>query len=137
MEDLRPPTHLMRLQVRWFLDGMEGFHYFHVLSSAAYHLKHFCIFPLTSECGGILSDPAGGNFTSPGYPVSNYSSNLNCEWLIQNPQHVNSSIVVMIEDLHVQSHQTCALDYLQFRLGGFYPEVAVINKYRCECTLFI
>lgn len=72
---------------------------------------------LDVECGGTLSDPAGGNFTSPGYLVSNYSSNLNCEWLIQNPQHVNSSIVVMIEDLHVQSHQTCALDYLQFRLG--------------------
>lgn len=72
---------------------------------------------MVSECGGILSDSAGGNFTSPGYLVSNYSSNLNCEWLIQNPQHVNSSIVVMIEDLHVQSHQTCSLDYLQFRLG--------------------
>lgn len=70
-----------------------------------------------AECGGILSDSAGGNFTSPGYLVSNYSGNLNCEWLIQNPQHVNSSIVVMIEDLHVQSHQTCSLDYLQFRLG--------------------
>lgn len=69
------------------------------------------------ECGGILSNSAGGNFTSPGYLVSNYSNNLNCEWLIQNPQHINSSIVVLIEDLHLQSHQTCALDYLQFRLG--------------------
>lgn len=68
-------------------------------------------------CGGVLNNPAGGNFTSPGYLVSNYSSNLNCEWLIQNPQHVNSSIVVLIEDLHLESHQTCESDYLQFRLG--------------------
>ncbi|XP_032366699.1 cubilin [Etheostoma spectabile] len=70
-----------------------------------------------AECGGVLDNPAGGNFTSPGYLVSNYSNNLNCEWLIQNPQHVNSSIVVLIEDLHLENHQTCDRDYLQFRLG--------------------
>ncbi|XP_028288640.1 cubilin [Parambassis ranga] len=68
-------------------------------------------------CGGVLNNPVGGNFTSPDYLVSNYSNNLNCEWLIQNPQHINSSIVVLIEDLHLQNHQTCELDYLQFRLG--------------------
>lgn len=101
---------------------LTDFILFTFLFSTASPLKHFCIFPLTSECGGILSDTVGGNFTSPGYLVSNYSSNLNCEWLIQNPQHVNSSIVVMIEDLHLQSHQTCALDYLQFRLGGLHTE---------------
>ncbi|MED6286585.1 hypothetical protein CHARACLAT_007536, partial [Characodon lateralis] len=70
-----------------------------------------------AECGGILSDPAGGNFTSPGYQVSNYSSNLNCEWSIQNPLHINSSIVVLIEDMHLENHQTCELDYLVIRLG--------------------
>ncbi|XP_071062991.1 LOW QUALITY PROTEIN: cubilin [Pseudochaenichthys georgianus] len=71
-----------------------------------------------AECGGILNNPTGGNFTSPGYLVSNYSNNLNCEWRIQNPQHVNSSIVVLIEDFHLENHQTCASDYLQFRLGN-------------------
>uniref|UniRef100_A0A672HTS6 Cubilin (intrinsic factor-cobalamin receptor) n=1 Tax=Salarias fasciatus TaxID=181472 RepID=A0A672HTS6_SALFA len=70
-----------------------------------------------ADCGGLLNNPAGGNFTSPGYLITNYSSNLNCEWLIQNPRHTNSSIVVLIDDLHVESHQTCDLDYLQFRLG--------------------
>ncbi|XP_068604308.1 cubilin [Brachionichthys hirsutus] len=70
-----------------------------------------------AECGGVLNNPAGGNFTSPGYLVSNYSNNLNCDWLIHNPQHINSSIVVVIEDLHLENHQTCDLDYLQFRLG--------------------
>ncbi|MCJ8728547.1 hypothetical protein PDJAM_G00005700 [Pangasius djambal] len=66
-------------------------------------------------CGGILSTP--GNFTSPDYGVGNYSNNLNCEWLIQNPQHVNSSIVVILNDLHLEHHQTCEWDYLEFRLG--------------------
>ncbi|XP_074549445.1 cubilin [Halichoeres trimaculatus] len=70
-----------------------------------------------AECGGELSNSAGGNFTSPGYPMSNYSNNLNCEWLIRNHHHINSSIVVLIEDLHIESHQTCESDYLQFRLG--------------------
>ncbi|XP_076027535.1 cubilin [Genypterus blacodes] len=70
-----------------------------------------------AECGGILSSPAGGNLTSPGYLVTNYSNNLNCEWLIQNPHHINSSIVVLIQDLHLQNHQTCQADYIQLRLG--------------------
>lgn len=68
-------------------------------------------------CGGVLNNPVGENFTSPGYPLSNYSSNLNCEWLIQNRQDVNSSIVVLITDMHLESHQTCESDFLQFRLG--------------------
>ncbi|KAG7279658.1 hypothetical protein CRUP_025761 [Coryphaenoides rupestris] len=76
-------------------------------------------------CGGVLDNPAGGNFTSPGYLVSNYSSDLNCEWLIQNPQHVNSSIVVLIEDLHLEHHQTCEYDFLQFRLGDYNGEMLV------------
>uniref|UniRef100_A0A8C5HD89 Cubilin n=1 Tax=Gouania willdenowi TaxID=441366 RepID=A0A8C5HD89_GOUWI len=70
-----------------------------------------------ADCGGLLNNPAGGNFTSPGYLMSNYSNNLNCEWLIQNSQHTNSSIVVLLEDLHMETHQTCDSDYLQFRLG--------------------
>ncbi|XP_069007315.1 cubilin [Embiotoca jacksoni] len=70
-----------------------------------------------AECGGVLSNPVGGNFSSPGYLVSNYSNNLNCDWLIQNLQHVNSSIVVLIEDLQLENQQNCQSDYLQFRLG--------------------
>lgn len=68
-------------------------------------------------CGGVLAQPAGGNLSSPGYLMSNYSDNLNCEWSIQNHQHTNSSIVVLIEDLHLQSHPTCESDFLEFRLG--------------------
>uniref|UniRef100_A0A665V841 Cubilin n=1 Tax=Echeneis naucrates TaxID=173247 RepID=A0A665V841_ECHNA len=82
-----------------------------------------CVVCEVCRCGGVLNNPLGGNFTSPGYLVSNYSNNLNCEWLIQNPQHINSSIVVLIEDLHLQNHQTCRSDYLQFRLGDFDGEL--------------
>ncbi|XP_017269603.1 cubilin [Kryptolebias marmoratus] len=71
----------------------------------------------SAVCGGVLNNPAGGNFTSPGYQVSNYSNNLNCEWLIENPRHVNSSIVVIVQDLHLENHQTCQSDFLLFRLG--------------------
>lgn len=56
--------------------------------------------------------------------MSNYSNNLNCEWLVENPQHINSSIVVLLEDLHVQDDQTCGKDYLQFRLGGSFMKPA-------------
>ncbi|XP_061094184.1 cubilin [Conger conger] len=68
-------------------------------------------------CGGILDNPAGGNFTSPGYGVGNYSNDLNCEWLIQNPRHVNSSIVVIVDDLRLEHHQTCEWDYIELRMG--------------------
>ncbi len=85
---------------------------------------------LLSECGGVLNNPAGGIFTSPGYLVSNYSSNLNCEWLIQNPRHINSSIVVLIEDLHIENHQICESDFLQFRLGESHTESAGSRMHR-------
>ncbi|KAF4095682.1 cubilin isoform X1 [Onychostoma macrolepis] len=72
-------------------------------------------------CGGILSQP--GNFTSPDFGNGNYSNNLNCEWLIQNPHHMNSSIVVIIDELHLEHHQTCEWDYLEFRLGDINGEL--------------
>ncbi|KAJ8276925.1 hypothetical protein GJAV_G00069430 [Gymnothorax javanicus] len=74
-------------------------------------------------CGGILADPQGGYFTSPGYDGGNYTNNLNCEWEIQNPRHVNSSIVVVIEDLHLEHHQTCEWDYIEMRMGDHEGEV--------------
>ncbi|XP_028815099.1 cubilin [Denticeps clupeoides] len=69
-----------------------------------------------AECGGILTDGSGGNFTSPGYGTSNYSNSLNCEWQLLNPNHVNSSIVVLLDELHLQSDTTCRKDYIEFRM---------------------
>ncbi|TRY89102.1 hypothetical protein DNTS_004573 [Danionella cerebrum] len=72
-------------------------------------------------CGGILTE--AGNLTSPNFGNGNYSNNLNCEWQIQNPHHVNTSIVVVIEELYLEHHQTCQWDYLEFRLGDMNGEL--------------
>ncbi|MGH0144022.1 UNVERIFIED_CONTAM: hypothetical protein FKN15_047101, partial [Acipenser sinensis] len=70
-------------------------------------------------CGGILNVPDGGNFTSPGYDgESSYANNLNCEWIIQNPSHLNSSISISFDDFHLEHHQTCEWDYNEFRFGN-------------------
>uniref|UniRef100_F7D8H4 Cubilin n=1 Tax=Ornithorhynchus anatinus TaxID=9258 RepID=F7D8H4_ORNAN len=69
-------------------------------------------------CGGRLSDPLGGNVTSPGYDgISNYSSNLNCEWILSNPNRHNSSIYISLDDFHLEPHQDCHNDLLEFRVG--------------------
>ncbi|XP_029444624.1 cubilin [Rhinatrema bivittatum] len=70
-------------------------------------------------CGGTRVDPAGGNFTSPGYNgVSNYTSKLSCEWIIQNPNADNSSIYISFQDLRLEHHQNCQYDHLEFRLDS-------------------
>ncbi|NWX82451.1 CUBN protein, partial [Nothoprocta pentlandii] len=69
-------------------------------------------------CGGTLIGYAGGNFSSPGYDgVKNYTSNLNCEWTIENPSHYNSSTYIHFEDFHLEHHQDCQYDYLELRIG--------------------
>ncbi|MEQ2172311.1 hypothetical protein GOODEAATRI_019799 [Goodea atripinnis] len=40
---------------------------------------------------------------------------------LRNPLHINSSIVVLIEDMHLENHQTCELDYLVIRLALITP----------------
>ncbi|XP_074049030.1 cubilin [Macrotis lagotis] len=70
-------------------------------------------------CGGQLTDPHGGNFTSPGYDgVRNYTKNLNCEWTISNPKEYNSSIYISFENFHLEHHQDCYFDTLEFRIGN-------------------
>uniref|UniRef100_A0A8C8BEW9 Cubilin n=1 Tax=Otus sunia TaxID=257818 RepID=A0A8C8BEW9_9STRI len=69
-------------------------------------------------CGGTLMGYASGNFSSPGYDgVKNYTSNLNCEWTIENPSHYNSSIYISFEDFHLERHQDCQYDYLELQIG--------------------
>ncbi|KAM7237074.1 hypothetical protein CapIbe_011318 [Capra ibex] len=70
-------------------------------------------------CGGSLTSFPEGNFTSPGYDgVSNYSRNLNCEWMLSNPKQGNSSIYIHFEDFHLETHQDCQSDVLEFRVGN-------------------
>uniref|UniRef100_A0A8C0FEB1 Cubilin n=1 Tax=Bubo bubo TaxID=30461 RepID=A0A8C0FEB1_BUBBB len=69
-------------------------------------------------CGGTLMGYASGNFSCPGYDgVKNYTSNLNCEWTIENPSHYNSSIYISFEDFHLEHHQDCQYDYLELQIG--------------------
>ncbi|XP_068094350.1 cubilin [Hyperolius riggenbachi] len=75
-------------------------------------------------CGGLLMDPAGGNLTSPGYDrVSNYSKNLNCEWVIQNPNMYNSTTFIRFIRMQLEHHQTCLNDFLEIRLDDADGEV--------------
>ena len=92
---------------------------------------HMCIFSygmslttsflsisVSSVCGGSLTSFPKGNFTSPGYDgVSNYSRNLNCEWMLSNPNQGNSSIYIHFEDFYLETHQDCQSDVLEFRVG--------------------
>lgn len=60
----------------------------------------------------------GGELSSPGYDgIRNYTSSLNCEWIIENPSYYNSSIYISFEDFHLEDHQNCQYDYLELRIG--------------------
>ncbi|XP_061441668.1 cubilin [Rhineura floridana] len=69
-------------------------------------------------CVGYLLSSEAGNLTSPGYDgISNYANNLNCEWVIQNPQPSVSTIYLLFEDFHLEQHINCQNDYLEIWQG--------------------
>ncbi|XP_066440814.1 cubilin [Eleutherodactylus coqui] len=75
-------------------------------------------------CGGSLVDPAGGNFTSPGYDeATNYTKNLNCEWTIQNPITSDSTTYIEFKKLQLEPHQNCQNDFIEIRLDNAEGEV--------------
>ncbi|NXY42567.1 CUBN protein, partial [Ceuthmochares aereus] len=92
-----------------------------LVTDASRATRGFSVSYTSSEdavCGGTLMGYAGGNFSSPGYDaVKNYTSNLNCEWTIENPSYYNSSIYISFEDFHLEHHQDCQNDYLELRIG--------------------
>uniref|UniRef100_A0A8B9N9X7 Cubilin n=1 Tax=Accipiter nisus TaxID=211598 RepID=A0A8B9N9X7_9AVES len=92
-----------------------------LVTDMSHATRGFSVSYMSSEdavCGGTLMVYAGGNFSSPGYDgVKNYTSNLNCEWTIENPSHYNSSIYISFEDFHLEHHQDCQYDYLELRIG--------------------
>ncbi|KAM4705286.1 LOW QUALITY PROTEIN: cubilin [Rhinophrynus dorsalis] len=70
-------------------------------------------------CGGSLVEPTGGSFSSPGYDsVNNYTTNLNCEWIIQNPNIDNSSTYISFQRLQLESHQNCINDFVELRFDN-------------------
>ncbi|KAF7245952.1 Cubilin [Varanus komodoensis] len=69
-------------------------------------------------CGKHLLSSNSGNITSPGYDgASNYSSNLNCEWVIQNPQPATTTIYLLFQEFHLEKQTNCQNDYLEIRQG--------------------
>ncbi|CAK8682879.1 unnamed protein product [Clavelina lepadiformis] len=70
-------------------------------------------------CGGRLSSPSGGNFTSPNYP-SQYGLSTECIWKIENPNLVNSTILIDFKAFSLEHHITCNYDYLTFKAGDTY-----------------
>ncbi|KAF6371602.1 cubilin [Rhinolophus ferrumequinum] len=97
------------MEVIYFTDGSRPYGGF----TASYTSSEDAV------CGGSLTNSPEGNFTSPGYNgVSNYSRNLNCEWTLSNPNEGNSSIYIHFEAFHLESHQDCQFDVLEFRMGN-------------------
>ncbi|XP_058153894.1 cubilin [Dasypus novemcinctus] len=97
------------MRVTYFTDGSRPYGGF----SASYGSSEDAV------CGGTLAGPPEGNFTSPGYDgVGNYSRNLNCEWMLSNANQENSSIFLRFHDFHLESHQDCQFDVLEFRGGN-------------------
>ncbi|XP_019353396.2 cubilin [Alligator mississippiensis] len=92
-----------------------------LVTDASSSTRGFSVSYTSSEeavCGGTLMKPEGGNFTSPGYDgIQNYTSNLNCEWTIENPSHYNSSTYIFFASFHLEQHQDCQFDYLELRIG--------------------
>ncbi|XP_075068011.1 cubilin [Mixophyes fleayi] len=73
-------------------------------------------------CGGRLVESMGGNITSPGYDqVNNYTKNLYCEWIIQNPN--TSTTYIELERLQVETHQNCQNDFIEIRLDNVEGEI--------------
>ncbi|KAH0627493.1 hypothetical protein JD844_003258 [Phrynosoma platyrhinos] len=69
-------------------------------------------------CGGHLTSSNAGNITSPDYDgISNYTNNLNCEWVIQNPQSSITTVSLLFEDFHLEQYTDCQNDYLEIRQG--------------------
>ncbi|KAL3836256.1 hypothetical protein ACJMK2_021695 [Sinanodonta woodiana] len=62
-------------------------------------------------CGGDLSTPTG-SFVSPNYPMPN-GHNAECFWRIQVSR--GSTIQLVFVDLDVETHASCAYDYVEVR----------------------
>eukprot|EP00794_Sanderia_malayensis_P003246 gene3246-3727_t len=68
---------------------------------------------MAGGCGGVFRASSGYIF-SPNYP-QNYPTRVQCEWvIIVQPQH---NVRLNFVDFLLESHQSCAYDYVQVRDG--------------------
>ncbi|XP_071942939.1 cubilin-like isoform X2 [Antedon mediterranea] len=73
-----------------------------------------------SVCGGTLvaSQSTEARFFSPGYQLANYSANLDCAWIITNPNIANSSIYLDFDSgWNIEDSSNCNYDFLEIRAG--------------------
>ncbi|XP_066485218.1 cubilin [Tiliqua scincoides] len=69
-------------------------------------------------CGRHLLSSSSGNLTSPGYDgINNYTNNLNCEWVIQNPHPSTTTVYLFFQDMQLEQDINCQNDYIEIRLG--------------------
>ncbi|XP_052856054.1 cubilin homolog [Drosophila gunungcola] len=67
------------------------------------------------ECGGHIHG-SSGELSSPGYPMTNYSSSLDCDWHLTGPFNYQLEIEIDLFDLEYSPK--CTGDYLEVRNGG-------------------
>ncbi|EDW26617.1 GL13113 [Drosophila persimilis] len=70
-----------------------------------------------SGCGGRLSSNEGV-ITSPRYP-SNYPHNAYCEWQVR--VHPGSGVQLLIEDMDLESSESCVYDNVKISTGSRHP----------------
>ncbi|KAJ6666688.1 hypothetical protein lerEdw1_020412 [Lerista edwardsae] len=69
-------------------------------------------------CGERLLSSSSGNLMSPGYDgINNYTNNLNCEWVIQNPHPSTTTVYLFFQEMHLEEDVHCQNDYVEIRLG--------------------
>ena len=81
--------------------------------------KCIFVFPV---CGGtktVTPGAAESFIFSPGYGVANYSSNVQCEWVIENSATTNTSMYLDWDDGFAMEGpaQNCQYDYVEIRSG--------------------
>ena len=64
---------------------------------------------LVFECGDNFTGTEG-EFSSPGYPLTNYPSNIQCTWTVSTTE--GSRIGIYHSNLDIEYHPSCDKDYL-------------------------
>ncbi|KAK6644342.1 hypothetical protein RUM43_000609 [Polyplax serrata] len=65
-------------------------------------------------CGGTINASIHGTIRSPGSP-GKYPPNRDCYWQLQAP--FGKRITFTFFEVHIESHQNCSYDYLEFHEG--------------------
>ena len=73
-----------------------------------------CCHCVASGCGGpkLLTDPAGGNLSTMGFPDS-YSNNASCQWIIRAPP--GQLVYLHFHQLSLEGSTLCLNDKLSLR----------------------